>query len=472
MSELFQAELRAGDTFEAYTIDRCIAEGGLSIVYAAHHTFLGNPCALKMLKLQHAADEHLRELSRAEAIALSRMRHENLVPVLNAGMTATGVVWMEMPLLEGVTVREYVARARLTNLELLRVARDIADGVSAAHECGIVHRDLKPENVFITGDGRVVVLDFGLAKFRDMGLRSTGKFRVGGTYRYMSPEHCRGEKLDARSDQYQLGLIMWETATGRYPYERTDEGELRDAAQFVAAHVELPLPSLLDEVPGFPPPIWAIVERATRKDRNERFPSMVAMASAIRDARRSLQAAAAADGLTLVRTPAPGAARAYIAPEPPAQHDPSPTPPSRRVVMRDAPQAERKSYDKTPEPLQSAARPTEPPVQSRRPTPLTPLAIGVGLAITVVTQLAFRGHQSSPGTVVFSVAAAPSPSLPPSSYPAPSPGPSFTAPPLASASNAKSGEGVGGSGRGRGSGSGRARAKDGGTEYPIEEPRF
>lgn len=442
-----KTQLQAGQIFEKYKIESCIGIGGMSEVYAVQHAFLGQRKAMKLLKLQHAKDERLSNLARAEAMALSLIRHENLVPVTDAGMTPDGLVWMVMPLLEGMTLRAYLDRTKKpTLLEALRIARDVCDGVAAAHEMHITHRDLKPENIFITINGQIIVLDLGMAKFHDFGLKSTGQGRTMGTVRYMSPEHCRGDRVDARTDQYAVGMMLYEMAAGEHPYARGDDGELLANPQIIASHVTRSPAPLIEVIPGFPDDYWEIVRRSTSRERAERYPSMTEMARAIREVRKRMNAEKAAEAaVPVVPTPPPGAQRAYVAPQrasrpfyteplqpsqrvitPNPQHVVTPPTPNAQPVSTHAPTKpvalsptpaptrtptdvlaassppprhpiERRTFpERTPPPSTAGETPTQRKRSQR--TGMIVTAILTGAVLTVALQLVIRGRASSPNT--------------------------------------------------------------------------
>jgi serine/threonine protein kinase len=305
-------QLAQGARFQSYVVRSLVGVGGVSEVYAAEHAFTGNPCAIKLLQLRHVGNQKLTELARAEALSLSRIRHQNLVPVTDAGMTEQGVVWMVMPLLDGVTLRDFVGiHGRLSPLDALRIARDIADGTAAAHEVGIIHRDLKPENVVLTKRGEVVVLDLGMAKFQDYGLQSTGGGKALGTIRYMSPEHVLGKKVDPRTDVYALGVMLYEMLAGEHPFHAGEDGLPLTNYQVGLAHLTRE-PRRLDAVaPGLAADVVALVHRALSKDPAGRPASMPELAQLARAARKRLVDEQGGEGVVPSEA---GKRRAYVEP--------------------------------------------------------------------------------------------------------------------------------------------------------------
>ncbi len=209
-----------------YRVLRLIALGGMSEVYETWDMEREGACALKILRLQHRRSDKLRLQMAAEARALIELDHPNIVAVFDAGVTADGLIYFAMELLDGTTLLDAIygsADALRSGFVPLRVGLDwmaqLTGAVHALHLAGIIHRDLKPENVFVTRDGRVKVLDLGAAKFRCYGLRTTGAHKTIGTPPYMSPEHLRGDPtIDGRSDVYSLGHVFYEVLAKRHAF--------------------------------------------------------------------------------------------------------------------------------------------------------------------------------------------------------------------------------------------------------------
>src|SRR5689334_14850667 len=202
--------LGPGDTVDRYRIDHMIAAGGMARVYRATHAFTGRTVALKVMRTRYMRRPDLIERFQKEAMALSQIRHSNVVTIENGGLTEKGEVFIAMEFLQGHTLRDVlVERGALSIREALSILIQIALGVGAAHEVNVVHRDLKPENIFCTSDGAVKVLDLGLAKFIGYDLKETDPAKTGmiGTAAYIAPERLDGLPIDARCDVYALGLI-------------------------------------------------------------------------------------------------------------------------------------------------------------------------------------------------------------------------------------------------------------------------
>jgi serine/threonine-protein kinase len=276
------ATFKPGDAIGPYRVGDLIGVGFMGEVYRAAHVATREVVALKCLQVRHLDNADLVERARREAVALTEIRHSNIVYVHEAGVTDEGVVWMAMELLVGRSLRRVMKEGKVSVPMALHFACEIADGVDAAHELSIVHRDLKPENVFVTDDHAVRVLDLGTAKFFGQDMETTGRAQVFGTVPYMSPEHLAGERVDARTDVYALGMMLYEMIAGEHPFKVHFENvlELGRAQLFQKPR---PLFEVVDGLPGY---LWALVEKAIAKDRDHRFMSMSELARAVRRARR------------------------------------------------------------------------------------------------------------------------------------------------------------------------------------------
>jgi predicted Ser/Thr protein kinase len=202
-----------------YRLGDRLGAGGMGVVFRAHDASLDRAVAMKLLRSGYEADAGTERLQR-EARAMARLSHPHVVTVYDVG-AHEGTVFVAMEYVDGVTLREWLADPHSVG-DVLSVLRQAGEGLAAAHEAGLVHRDFKPENVMVGRDGRVRVLDFGLAKPVDA--RSTAEHltqtgTVLGTPRYMGPEQLRGELADAKSDQFALGVVLYEALYGMHPYE-------------------------------------------------------------------------------------------------------------------------------------------------------------------------------------------------------------------------------------------------------------
>ena len=203
-----------------YDILRILGVGGMGMVFAARRTLVGDEVALKVLYPRLLESPLQRNLFRDEAIASARLSHRNVVTVYDAGFSeGEGVAYIAMELLHGETLKDLLReRAPVPPEDLIPIACQVCDGLHAAHEAKIIHRDLKPDNVFLenvgAGEVRVKLVDFGISAMLDVDRSGEHRQRLG-TLRYMSPEQCRGHRVDQRADIYALGVVLYEGLTRR-----------------------------------------------------------------------------------------------------------------------------------------------------------------------------------------------------------------------------------------------------------------
>ena len=211
-----------GQTVAHFRIVEPLAAGGMGVVYRAIDTHLGRPVALKFPLPGRHVDGHVRERFVREARAAAALDHSNICSIYETGETPDGQLFLAMPLYDGETLKERIARSGPLPIgDALAIASQITRGLHAAHRSGIVHRDLKPANVMILSDGGVKILDFGVARTGDATL--TASRGALGTVFYMAPEQVRGEQLDGRADLWALGVLLYEMLTGRRPFEGEHE---------------------------------------------------------------------------------------------------------------------------------------------------------------------------------------------------------------------------------------------------------
>jgi serine/threonine-protein kinase len=270
-----------------WRLDELLGVGGTSAVYSATHTN-GDRAALKLIRFASAAGERGRERLRREAHAANQLASHGAVAVLDDGMHGDDL-FLVMELLEGETL---AARTRAVGGSLplddsLRIAEDVLEVLSAAHQRGIVHRDVKPENIFITRDGVVRMLDFGLARIEEPGAAWDGLTGSGialGTPAFMAPEQARGrlKEVGPRTDVWGVGATLFALLTGRFVHAGESAGEMLFMAGSLAA------PRLAIHRPDVPSVVTSVVDRALAFDARQRFEDAGAMLTALRGARSAL----------------------------------------------------------------------------------------------------------------------------------------------------------------------------------------
>jgi eukaryotic-like serine/threonine-protein kinase len=288
LRELCRARL--GTTLKSkWRLDALLGMGGMACVYSATHRN-GKRAAVKLLHPLISHEPSLRKRFLREGYLANKVRHPGAVEVIDDDVTEDGAVFLVMELLEGESLQARNSRLKvLAPGEVLRIADQLLDVLVAAHAEGIVHRDLKPDNVFLHRDGRVKVLDFGIARLREpASVKATATGTSMGTPAYMPPEQARGlwEEVDARSDLWAVGATMFVALTGRDVHRARTINELLLAAMTKKA------PPLSEIAPHLPPEVCAVVDRALAFDRDERFPDARAMQAAVRAALATLPARA------------------------------------------------------------------------------------------------------------------------------------------------------------------------------------
>ena len=259
-----------------YRIESLIGIGGMGEVYLARDERLGRKAALKLLPDNLTIDEAQLSRFKNEARSASALNHPNILTVYEIG-TEGDRQFIAMEFIEGVTLRASITSGRINPQAALEIAVQVASALAAAHQAGVVHRDIKPENIMLRPDGYVKVLDFGIAKLTepkaasdDHTIETTATLQtrpglVLGTARYMSPEQARGQKVDARSDIWSLGVVLYEMVGGSPPFR----GETpSDCIAAILTTEPLPLSGVL---PDIPLKLESILQKALRKNSNERY---------------------------------------------------------------------------------------------------------------------------------------------------------------------------------------------------------
>jgi Tol biopolymer transport system component/predicted Ser/Thr protein kinase len=264
-----------GQTLLHYTVLERIGEGGMGVVYKGRDTHLDRFVALKVLPQDRLSSEDARRRFIQEAKSASALNHPNIVTVHDIAVQ-DGVTFIAMELVPGRTLGEIVPRQGLPIGRALNLAVQIADGLATAHKAGIIHRDLKPGNIMVSDEGRVKILDFGLAKLierkiegSDVATKSisdvTDRGLIVGTVGYMSPEQAEGAALDSRSDIFSFGVLLYEMVTGRRPF--AGDTPLRTMSAILK---DTPTP-VSEAAPGAPRELERIIDRCLRKDPGRRW---------------------------------------------------------------------------------------------------------------------------------------------------------------------------------------------------------
>ena len=284
-----------GQSLGVYQVERHVGRGGMGEVYLARDTRLGRPVAVKLLPASFHQDPDRVRRFQQEARATSLLNHPNIVTIHEVAESA-GLRFIVSEFVEGKTLREMIKAASLKLDQALDIVIQTASALAAAHQAGIVHRDIKPENIMVRPDGYVKVLDFGLAKLSERlpqkmpgeqqadaaassSELSTQTGTVMGTVKYMSPEQARGQRVDHRTDIFSLGIVLYETITGRPPFE----GET--ASHTIVAILEQEPQPISAYAPDAPAELQEVIDSALRKNREDRYRTVGAMLNDLKEVR-------------------------------------------------------------------------------------------------------------------------------------------------------------------------------------------
>jgi predicted ATPase/serine/threonine protein kinase len=281
--------LSSGTKLGPYELIELLGAGGMGEVYRARDTRLDRIVAIKILPAAFSADHERLHRFEREARSASALNHPNIVTIYELGQDRS-CHYIAMELVEGKTLRELLGSSLLPMRKAIEIAAQIAEGLTKAHEAGIIHRDLKPENLMVSQDGFVKILDFGLAKLASSGGGRSDKYNLStsqtpaglvlGTVGYLSPEQVSGDGLDFRSDQFSLGLVLYEMVTGKRAFQRST------AAETLVAVLREPAEPIARQNRDAPAPLCWVIERCLAKEPEKRYVSTRDLArelAAIRD---------------------------------------------------------------------------------------------------------------------------------------------------------------------------------------------
>ena len=250
---------------DRYEIVEKIGQGGMSDVYRAVDQVLGRDVAVKVLKEEFAEDKNFVDKFRKEATSAASLEHQNIVNIYDVG-SEDGLYYIIMEYVDGITLKTYIEKkGHLNYKEVISIAIQVGRGIKCAHDNNIIHRDIKPQNIMITRDGKVKVTDFGIARAAS---GNTVSADVMGSVHYISPEQARGGYVDKRTDIYSLGIVMYEMATGKVPYDGDN------AVNIALLHIQGEMTPPSELVPDVPVALERIIQKATMKSPDRRYPDM------------------------------------------------------------------------------------------------------------------------------------------------------------------------------------------------------
>lgn len=269
--------LQPGQMLGPYRIINQIGQGGMATVYKAYHANMDRYVAIKVLPTLFAHSPEALARFRQEARTIANLEHPHILLVYDAG-ESDGIAYLVMRYLDAGTLKERLKASTLAVAEIDRIFSRVADALGYAHARGVIHRDIKPANIMLDAQGEVFLTDFGVAKLLESDMKFTASGAVTGTPEYMSPEQAQGEKLDARSDIYALGIVLYEMVTGRLPFSA------ETPLAVLLKHITEPLPPPSVVKPDIAPAIERVILKALSKNRDDRFVSCADFLSAWKQA--------------------------------------------------------------------------------------------------------------------------------------------------------------------------------------------
>ena len=273
-----EMSFRPGQNIGAYRIVGQLGSGGMATVYKAYHATLDRYVAIKVMHLAFKGDHGFLSRFQREARVVAKLDHPNIVPVYDYG-EYEGSPYLVLRFIEGETLKSRLDRGQLALPEILDIIRPAAEALAYAHQTGILHRDIKPSNVLLAHDQRVYLTDFGLARIVQAGESSLTRDAMVGTPFYISPEQAVGKsELDARTDIYSFGIVIYELFTGRVPFQAdTPFAVIHD-------HIYTPLPMPTEVNPDLPSALERVLLKALAKDPNDRYTSVLGLIDAVEHA--------------------------------------------------------------------------------------------------------------------------------------------------------------------------------------------
>ncbi len=257
-----------GEQVGPYQITAQLGSGGMATVFKAYHAALDRYVAIKVLHPAFKQDPNFLSRFQREARIVAKLEHPHIVPVFDFS-EANGQPYLVMRFIEGETLKAHLSTRDLSLAEVRRVIKPVAEALAYAHGQGVLHRDVKPSNILLTPEGGVYLADFGLARMAQAGESTLSQDSLLGTPQYISPEQAQGQSdLDARTDIYSLGVVVYELLVGRVPYQAdTPYAVIHD-------HIYAPLPLPRSIKPDFPEVLERVLLKALTKDRADRYASV------------------------------------------------------------------------------------------------------------------------------------------------------------------------------------------------------
>jgi len=284
-------QITAGTLVGPYEIVEQLGRGGMATVFKARHTVLDRDAALKFLDLAFLEDPEFVKRFRHEARVIAGLDHPNIVPVFDFS-EHEGLPYLVMKFVEGETLKARLERGKLSTAHIAEMVQAIGNGLSYAHEQGVLHRDVKPSNVLLGKDGSIYLSDFGLARMAASAQSTLSREFMLGTPQYISPEQARSEpNLDARTDVYSFGILIYELLVGQVPFDADTP------ISIIHDHLYTPPPRPSAEAPGMPEDVDRVILRALAKDKKERFATVDEMVEALRESMQAVWPSTAAPSM-------------------------------------------------------------------------------------------------------------------------------------------------------------------------------